>query len=176
MSASTHTAKSQDPAPYLVPAPMPRSGDDQIIQQAMGILERRLRTDVRSAPFVSPEAIKSFLVLHNDQQADKHIERFGVVFLDCNNAMVAHDVMFTGTLTQTSVYPREVVRAALRHNAASVVLTHNHPSGSVQPSRADELLTSTLRTTLALIDVRVLDHIIVGDGGQSLSMAEKGLI
>jgi len=150
--------------------------DDLIIQLAMATLEKRLKDTSRSAAFSSPTDIKNFLLLHNDQQDDKHVERFGVMFLDANNAMVAHEVMFTGTLTQTSVYPREVVRAALRHNAASVVLTHNHPSGSVTPSRADEVLTQTLRTALALVDCRILDHIIVGEGGQSLSMAEKGLI
>eukprot|EP01036_Dinobryon_divergens_P010043 gene10043-13440_t len=82
--------------------------------------------------------------------------------------------MFRGTLTQTSVYPREVVKRALHHQACAVVLAHNHPSGSVQPSRADEMLTHTLKAALALVDVRVLDHIIVSQG-QSLSMAEQGL-
>jgi DNA repair protein RadC len=83
--------------------------------------------------------------------------------------------LFRGTLTQTSVYPREVVRRALQIEAAAVVLAHNHPSGTVQPSRADESLTQTLKSALALIDVRVLDHVIVAPG-QSFSMAEKGLL
>jgi DNA repair protein RadC len=83
--------------------------------------------------------------------------------------------MFQGTLTQTSVYPREVVLRALHHQAAAVVLSHNHPSGSLQPSRADELLTQTLKTTLAFVDVRVLDHIIVSHGS-ALSMAERGIL
>jgi DNA repair protein RadC len=83
--------------------------------------------------------------------------------------------MFPGTLTQTSVYPREIVRAALAHGAAAVVLAHNHPSGLAQPSRADEMLTQTLKTTLALIDVRVLDHVIVAPH-EVLSMAERGLL
>jgi len=83
--------------------------------------------------------------------------------------------LFRGTLTQTSVYPREVVLRALHHQASAVVLAHNHPSGSVQPSRADEALTHTLKAALALVDVRVLDHIIVSQG-QSLSMAEQGLV
>jgi len=85
------------------------------------------------------------------------------------------EVMFRGTLSQTSVYPREVVKRALHHQAGAVVLAHNHPSGSVQPSRADELLTQTLKAALALVDVRVLDHVIVGQG-QTLSMAERGLL
>lgn len=83
--------------------------------------------------------------------------------------------MFRGTLTQASVYPREIVRAALALNCAAIILTHNHPSGSVQPSRADELLTGVIKTAVALVDVRVLDHIITA-GGDSLSMAEKGLV
>jgi DNA repair protein RadC len=83
--------------------------------------------------------------------------------------------LFRGTLTQTSVYPREVVKRALHHQASAVVLAHNHPSGSVQPSRADETLTHALKTALALVDVRVLDHIIVGQG-ETLSMAERGLV
>ena len=83
--------------------------------------------------------------------------------------------LFRGTLTQTSVYPREVVMRALHHHAAAVVLAHNHPSGCVEPSRADEALTQTLKSALALVDVRVLDHVIVGQG-DALSMAERGLL
>ena len=95
--------------------------------------------------------------------------------LDVQNRAIAFEVMFTGTLTQTSVYPREVVCAALGHGAAAVVIAHNHPSGSVQPSLADEALTQTLKRALALVDVRVLDHVIVG-AGDTLSMAERGLL
>jgi DNA repair protein RadC len=83
--------------------------------------------------------------------------------------------MFRGTLTQTSVYPREVVREAMLRNTAAVLLVHNHPSGTTQPSRADEALTQTIKSALALVDVRVLDHLIVG-GADILSMAEKGLL
>ena len=102
-------------------------------------------------------------------------EIFAVLFLDSQNRLIALEEMFRGTLTQTSVYPREVVLRALHHHAAAVVLTHNHPSGTVQPSRADEALTQTLKAALALVDVRVLDHVIVAPG-QALSMAERGLI
>ena len=97
------------------------------------------------------------------------------MFLDSQHRVLALETIFTGTLTQTSVYPREVVRAAIRLNAAAVVLTHNHPSGSPTPSQADGVLTRTLKSTLDLIDVRVLDHIIVA-GTQSASMAELGLM
>ena len=120
----------------------------------------------------SPEAVKQYLQLNLG--ARQH-EIFAVLFLDNQHRMLALEELFRGTLTQTSVYPREVVLRALHHHAAGVVLAHNHPSGAVQPSRADEALTKALRSALALIDVRVLDHVIVGPG-QALSMAEKGLM
>jgi DNA repair protein RadC len=122
--------------------------------------------------FGSPDAVKLYLQLH---LAHKPHEVFAVLFLDAQNRLVAMEELFRGTLTQTSVYPREVVRRALALEAASVVLAHNHPSGTVQPSRADEALTQTLKAALALIDVRVLDHVIVAPG-DALSMAEKGLL
>jgi DNA repair protein RadC len=120
----------------------------------------------------NPDAVKQFLQL---QLGAKRHEVFAVLFLDVQNRLLALEEMFQGTLTQTSVYPREVVLRALHYQASSVVLAHNHPSGTVQPSRADEMLTQTLKTTLALIDVRVLDHIIVAPG-EALSMAERGLM
>ena len=122
--------------------------------------------------FHTPGAIKHYLQL---QLAHKNHEVFAVLFLDNQNRLLATEELFRGTLSQTSVYPREVVMRALHHQAAAVVLSHNHPSGSVQPSRADEHLTQTLKAALALVDVRVLDHIIVGQG-QALSMAEQGLL
>ncbi len=122
--------------------------------------------------FADPGAIKHYLQLHLAARAH---EVFAVLFLDSQNKLLAMEELFRGTLTQTSVYPREVVLRALHHNAAAVVLAHNHPSGSVQPSRADEALTHTLKAALALVDVRVLDHIIVAPG-QALSMAEQGLM
>ena len=122
--------------------------------------------------FQTPDAVKQYLQL---QLGHKHHEVFAVLFLDGHNRMLAMEELFRGTLSQTSVYPREVVLRALHHQAAAVVLSHNHPSGSVQPSRADEHLTQTLKASLALVDVRVLDHIIVGPG-QALSMAEQGLL
>jgi DNA repair protein RadC len=100
---------------------------------------------------------------------------FAVLFLDVQHRLIKLEELFQGTLTQTSVYPREVARRALMLNAASVVLAHNHPSGVAEPSRADEFLTQSLKTALALIDVRVLDHLIVGRG-QVVSMAERGLV
>jgi DNA repair protein RadC len=102
-------------------------------------------------------------------------EVFAVLFLDAQHRLIVLEELFRGTLTQTSVYPREVVTRALHHQAAAVVLSHNHPSGSIEPSRADESLTQTLSAALSLIDVRVLDHVIVS-AGQAFSMAEKGLL
>ena len=122
--------------------------------------------------FSSPGAVQHYLQLH---LAAKEHEVFAVLFLDAQNRLIEMEELFRGTLTQTSVYPREVVLRALKHNAAAVVLAHNHPSGTVQPSRADEALTQTLKAALALVDVRVLDHIVVAQG-EALSMAEKGLL
>ncbi len=124
------------------------------------------------AAFDSPEAVKHYIQLHLSSK--KH-EVFAVLFLDAQHRLLGLEEMFRGTLTQSSVYPREVVLRALHHHAAAVVLAHNHPSGSVEPSRADEALTQTLKAALGLIDVRVLDHVIVG-AGQALSMAERGLM
>jgi DNA repair protein RadC len=140
-----------------------------VFELARRALSQRLKE--REA-FHTPGAVKQYLQL---QLAHKNHEVFAVLFLDSQNRMLALEELFRGTLSQTSVYPREVVLRALHHQAAAVVLSHNHPSGSVQPSRADEHLTQTLKTSLALVDVRVLDHIIVGQG-QALSMAEQGLM
>jgi DNA repair protein RadC len=140
-----------------------------VFELARRALSQRLKE--REA-FQTPDAVKQYLQL---QLAHKKHEVFAVLFLDNQNRMLAMEELFRGTLSQTSVYPREVVMRALHHQAAAVVLSHNHPSGSVQPSRADEHLTQTLKASLALVDVRVLDHIIVGQG-QALSMAEAGLM
>lgn len=167
----TTQARTEDQAPYIV-TPAAQS-DDWIIQQAMAILEARLTKP--KAIFHTPSAVKEYLTLHAGTRRDQHIEVFAVLFLDNQSRMIEIEDMYQGTLSQTSVYPREVVRAALRHNAAAVIFSHNHPSGSVNPSRADEHLTRTLKESLALVDVRVLDHIITS-GGQALSMAEQGLV
>jgi DNA repair protein RadC len=140
-----------------------------VFELARRALSQRLKE--REA-FHTPGAVKQYLQLH---LAHKNHEVFAVLFLDSQNRMLALEELFRGTLSQTSVYPREVVLRALHHQAAAVVLSHNHPSGSVQPSRADEHLTQTLKASLALVDVRVLDHIIVSQG-QTLSMAEQGLM
>ena len=140
-----------------------------VFEMARRALSQRLK---EGEAFHTPGAVKHYLQL---QLAHKNHEVFAVLFLDHQNRMLAMEELFRGTLSQTSVYPREVVLRALHHQSAAVVLSHNHPSGSVQPSRADEHLTQTLKAALALVDVRVLDHIIVGQG-QALSMAEQGLM
>ncbi|MDH6590976.1 DNA repair protein RadC [Variovorax sp. TBS-050B] len=122
--------------------------------------------------FDSPEAVKQYLQMHIGARP---YEVFAVLFLDAQHRLIVLEELFRGTLNQTSVYPREVVVRALHHQAAAVVLSHNHPSGSIAPSRADESLTQTLRAALSLVDVRVLDHVIVS-AGQSFSMAEQGLL
>lgn len=140
-----------------------------VLELARRAMAERLK---ERAVFDSPEAVKHYLQLHI---ASRPHEVFAVLFLDSQHRLIALEELFRGTLTQTSVYPREVVIRALHHQAAAVVLAHNHPSGGIEPSRADESLTQTLKAALALVDVRVLDHVIVG-AGQTLSMAERGLI
>ena len=168
-SQRMNAAHSIDAPAYLA-APAQQQDDDSIIARALAILAAR----IKAGPLMdSPRAVREYLTV----QAARHDARevFGVMFLDAQNRVIEFKELFAGTLAQTSVYPREVVREALRLNAAAVILSHNHPSGSTQPSRADEQLTSTLKSALALVDVRVLDHIITA-GGESLSMAERGLI
>ena len=122
--------------------------------------------------FASPQAIRDYLQL---QLGGRDHEIFAVLFLDTTHRLIVLEEMFRGTLTQTSVYPREVVVRALALNAANVVLAHNHPSGIAQPSRADESITQTLKAALALVDVRVLDHFIV-TANEAVSMSELGLM
>jgi DNA repair protein RadC len=120
----------------------------------------------------SPKQVRDYLCL---KLGNLTREVFLVLFLDAQNRIVTTEEMFSGTLTQTSVYPREVVKRALHHNAASVIFAHNHPSGIAQQSQADELITKQLKQALALVDVRVLDHFIVA-GNNTLSFAEQGLL
>lgn len=122
--------------------------------------------------FQSPQQVRDYLVLRLGALPR---EVFLVMFLDAQNRLLATEEMFSGTLTQTSVYPREVVKRSLYHNAASVIFSHNHPSGEAQQSAADEMLTAKLKQALALVDVSVLDHFIVA-GNQTLSFAERGLL
>ena len=120
----------------------------------------------------SPQQVRDYLCL---KLGGLTREVFMVLFLDAQNRIITTEEMFTGTLTQTSVYPREVVKRALHHNAASVIFAHNHPSGVAEQSHADEMLTAELKKALALVDVRVLDHFIIA-GNSSLSFVQRGLL
>ena len=122
--------------------------------------------------FDTPQAVADFLQLHFAGQAH---ESFAVLYLDARHALLAFEDLFRGTLTQTSVYPREIIKRALHHNAAGVILAHNHPSGSTDPSLADRALTQVLRSALALVDVQVVDHLVVA-GAHTLSFAQRGLL
>jgi len=134
---------------------------------------RALAQQMSEAPvFDSPQKVKDYTAL---QLGGRTQEVFAVLFLDGQHRLLRLEEMFHGTLSQTSVYPREVVKRALALNAGAVILAHNHPSGVAEPSRADEYLTTTLKSALALIDVRVLDHLVVGQG-VVVSMAERGLL
>ncbi|HVA18876.1 MAG TPA: DNA repair protein RadC [Solirubrobacteraceae bacterium] len=143
--------------------------EDQIIQRALEILAARAKA---GDALTSPSAVRDYLRL---ALSGKEREFFLVVFLDAQHRVLGIEELFSGTLTQTSVYPREVVKAALKANAASVIFAHNHPSGVAQPSQADELLTRQLKEALALVDVKALDHFIVA-GNQAMSFAERGLL
>lgn len=144
--------------------------DDEVIRMAVSIINHRFTLTRRSLN--SPSAVRDYLKL---TLADKEHEVFVCVFLDAQNRVIGVEELFRGTLTQTSVYPREVVKRALHHNCGAVIFAHNHPSGIAEPSRADETLTEALKQSLALIDVRVLDHFIVA-GESVLSFAERGLL
>ncbi len=132
------------------------------------LLEQIREKDVLS----SPQQVRNYLIL---KLANEPKEVFMVLFLDAQNRLIGMEQMFSGTLTQTSVYPREVVKRSLHYNAAAVVFAHNHPSGIAKQSHADEMITKELTKALALIDVRVLDHFIVA-GNETLSFAEIGLL
>ena len=150
-------------------------GDAKVAQiQAVSEMARRALKEVmvERESLGSPQAVKDYLTL---SLGNLDHEVFVVLFLDARNRLLGSEEMFRGTLTQTSVYPREVAKRALTYNAAAVILAHNHPSGAPEPSQADRLLTHSLKDALALIDVRVLDHIIVA-GRQTSSFAERGLV
>jgi DNA repair protein RadC len=144
--------------------------------ELMALMEcarRALAQQLAVAPvFSSPQQVKDYLGLHLGHLPQ---EVFTVLFLDAQHRLLRQEDLFHGTLSTTTVYPREVLRRALALNAAAVVLAHNHPSGVAEPSRADEFLTQTMKAALAYIDVKVLDHVIVGQG-QVVSLAERGLM
>jgi DNA repair protein RadC len=143
------------------------------LQAVLEMARRALREKLeRGSALSSPQAVRDYLRL---KLQDRPHEVFVAVFLDAQNRVLAVEELFRGTLTQTSVYPREVVKRALAHNAAALIFAHNHPSGIAEPSRSDETLTQALKQALALVDVKVLDHFVVGSGA-AMSFAERGLL
>ncbi len=157
-------------------ARLPGIGPAKAAQLAAALeLARRALVDPLKArdALASPQAVRDWLRL---SLGSLQHEVFIALWLDAQNRLIASEELFRGTLTQTSVYPREVVKRALAHNAGAVILAHNHPSGLAEPSRADEVLTSSLKQALALIDVKLLDHFIVTGSANPLSFAERGLI
>ena len=164
-------AKDACPAPPFAGGVRSLADHEQaVIEAALAILRAKLRLP---GEFVrSPGDARTMALLHF---ANFEIEVFAVMFFNANHGLIAFDDMAHGTLTQTSVYPREIVRAALRHNASAVILAHNHPSGDTSPSNADRALTRALMAALAAIDVQVLDHLVIG-GDRVLSFAEQGIL
>ena len=153
------------------------SSNDQIPPEqcvvARELVKRWLAEELRCGDMLNaPNVVRDYLRL---QFAGKEVESFVAIFLDAQHQVISVDELFTGTLTQTSVYPREVVKAALRANSAAVIFAHNHPSGVAEPSQSDRMLTDALKQALSLVDVRVLDHFIVA-GTSVLSFAERGLL
>ena len=143
------------------------------LQAVLELARRALAETLRSGDALSsPAAVRDFLRL---TLANREHEVFLAVLLDAQNQVLACEELFRGTLTQTSVYPREVVKCALKRNAAAVIFAHNHPSGVAEPSHADQVLTQSLKQALALLDIKVLDHFIIA-GNSALSFAERGLI
>lgn len=161
---------SEQPALYAVPSDMERQREDETIAEALRIMDRRMFT--AREPLVSPRESGAYL---KAKLQPYPWEVFGVLFLDNRHRVIAFEEMFRGTLDGSSVHPREVVRAALNHNAAAVILAHNHPSGVSEPSAADRNITRQLRDALQLIGTRVLDHFVIG-AGEPTSMAARGLI
>ena len=144
------------------------------LQAVLEMARRALGEAMQSRDALSaPAAVRDWLRL---RLSGLPHEVFGALWLDAQNRLIEYEELFRGTLTQTSVYPREVVRKAIARNAAAVILAHNHPSGLAEPSRADEMLTHSLREALALVDVKLLDHFIVAGNAPPLSFAERGLL
>ena len=162
--------KNEDAPTYGPRNLMDTISEGEVLAKALEIIENRLRKPGEAMS--SPQSVKDYLKI---LLADREHEVFVAIFLDAQHRVLQYREMFRGTLDQTSVHPREVVKEALRLNAGAVIFAHNHPSGMPEPSRADETLTKTLKDALTLVDVKVLDHIVVG-GIDTVSFAERGLI
>ncbi len=163
---NTNYTLSDETGLYNFSAPTP---PQEIVNLAISILDKDMRhSDVMSSPDITKDYLKLRLKEYEH-------EVFACLFLDNRHRVLAFDEMFRGTINGTAVYPREIVKAALRHNAAAVVLAHNHPSGIADPSSADEVITARIKDALELMDVRTLDHIVIA-GNDSVSFSERGLL
>lgn len=165
-------AQTEDRAQYAVQREISATTavEDEVIARALEILARRMRST--GVLMNSPQVVRDWLRL---RVGGKPHEEFGCIWLNARHEVIEAGEIFRGTLTQTSVYPREVVKEALRHNAAAVIFYHNHPSGAAEPSAADEMLTRSLKDALSLVDVRALDHFVVTATAMT-SFAERGLL
>jgi DNA repair protein RadC len=163
--------KSEDAPKYNIEVALDKAEEDAIIDRALAIAKKRAKQ--YGVTIGTPYAARDYFTLRLAKREDQHTEVFSVAFLDSHHRLIAVEDIFQGSISQCMIYPREVVRRALHHNASSLVLSHNHPSGNLEPSQADKRLTQTLRDALALVDVTVVDHVICGEGN-SLSMAENG--
>lgn len=148
---------------------LPPAGQ-QTVRAALALLECQLREP--GASFTSSSAVRDWLRL---QLATSEREEFIVLFLDNQHRLIAHETLFTGTINHTQVHPREVVKAALKYNAAAVIVAHCHPSGEAEPSQADRLITARIQQALDLVDIHLLDHLVVG-GMDIISFAERGCL
>ena len=161
-----HTLDTQ--AAMKPPAGIPLS-EKEVLSWAQNILEARFR---RSNYLTSPQHVKDYLMA---ALATEEREVFGIILLDSQHGVLGFEILFHGTIDTASVYPREVIKSVLNANAAAVILTHNHPSGRPEPSTADVALTKRLETALETVEVRLLDHLVIG-GADSVSFAERGLL
>lgn len=172
MTTVTRTPRKQRDATLLVGAiPFLDDKARKAVERAVCMIEKS--AVYRLEAMSSPGAVRTYLML---KLASLGHEEFHAIWLDAQNRVIAFDALFRGSLTTASVYPREVVKAGLAHNAAAVIFAHNHPSGTPEPSRADESLTRALKDALALVDIKVLDHFIVAGNARPLSFLERGLI
>lgn len=162
MHTSSNQAAISSPAGILL-------SEKEVLSWAQSILEARFK---RSNYLTSPQHVKSYLIA---TLADEEREVFGLILLDSQHGVLGFERLFYGTIDSASVYPREIVKCVLNANAAAVILTHNHPSGRPEPSTEDVALTKRLQTALDTVDVRLLDHLVIG-GADSVSFAERGLI
>jgi len=151
----------------ILPSAFPVN-EQRIIRRAMRLLEKYLRQPCEQ--FLAASSAKIWLQLH---LANQERETFVVLYLDNQHRLLEHETLFLGTISHTEIHPREIVKSALRHNAAAVIIAHNHPSGITEASKSDRTITSRIVAALELVEVRVLDHFIIGDGN-TLSFAERG--